>query len=148
MATKHTAKTVPTAIAPETLISSVENPKRRRDAEYLLALFRELTGMEPRVWGSSMIGFGQYHYRYDSGHEGDTFLVGFAPRKAESVVYLMGYISDQPDYAALLERLGPHRMGKSCLYIRDVEKIDADVLGELVRRSVADLKTRYPDHAI
>lgn len=148
MAAKQTAKTVPTELDPAQLVASVENPKRRQDAERLLGLMRETAGTEPRVWGSSIIGFGQFHYRYDSGHEGDTFLVGFAPRKAENVVYLMGYVSDQPDYAALLERLGPHRMGKSCLYIRDLEKVDTDVLSELVRRSLADLKARYKDHSM
>lgn len=93
------------------------------------------------MWGPSIIGFGQFHYRYDSGHEGDSFLAGFSPRKAETVVYLMGQIPDQTE---LLGGLGPHRMGKGCLYIRNLDKIDFTVLTELVNKSVAALKAKYP----
>lgn len=141
---RYDAKTKPTPVSPADHIASIDDDVRRRDAETLLALMAELTGEAPRMWGPSMIGFGAYHYRYDSGHEGDSFLAGFAARKSEMVVYLMGYISEQPDYKALLDRLGPHRMGKSCLYLRNLDKIDMQVLAELIRRSVAALREKYP----
>lgn len=131
-------------MSPVSYIAGIENAIRRRDADTMMALLSELTGEPARMWGPSMIGFGRYHYRYDSGHEGESFLAGFAPRKSETVVYLMGVISNQADYDELLSRLGPHRMGKSCLYLRDLDKIDLEILKELVTRSVAALKARYP----
>ena len=137
-------KTKPTAVSPDAYVAALDNAVRKRDAERLLSVLRDLTGAEPRMWGSSMIGFGSYHYRYDSGHEGDSFVVGFAPRKAETVVYLMGAISGRDDYEEILSRLGPHRMGKSCLYIRTLDKIDMDVLTELAKRSIAAITAKYP----
>ena len=97
----------------------------------------DVTGEEPVMWGSSIVGFGEYHYRYESGREGDFFLAGFSPRKANLVLYIM---SGFPRHAELMERLGKHRTGKSCLYINKLEDVDLDVLRELVRRSVEHVR--------
>jgi hypothetical protein len=86
------------------------------------------------MWGASIVGFGRYHYRYDSGHEGTAALVGFSPRKANLVVYLVGGYQDR--YPQLLEQLGPHKLGKGCLYLKRLDDVDLDVLRELVDRSV------------
>ena len=119
-------------------------PARQADAEALIAMMSAATGRPPVLWGT-MVGFGQYHYRYPSGTEGDTFLVGFSPRKAEFSIYLMGiYFPDTQAVAeALLARLGKHRMGKACLYVKRLSDIDRDVLAQLVTLSVARLKQEY-----
>lgn len=93
------------------------------------------------MWGPTMIGFGSYHYIYESGREGDMFLAGFAPRKTELVIYLVGKIQDQ---AELLDKLGKHKMGKACLYVKRLEQIDMDVLEELIVKSIAAIKAQYP----
>ena len=121
-------------------LDSVENPRRRDDALRVLTLMREITGEVPRMWGSSIVGFGSYHYTYASGREGDWPVVGFAPRKQNLVLYIMPGFAG---YEALLARLGKHRIGKSCLYVNKLDDIDAGVLEELVRESVADMKRRY-----
>ena len=121
-------------------LDSVENPRRRDDALRVLTLMREITGEVPRMWGSSIVGFGSYHYTYASGREGDWPVVGFAPRKQNLVLYIMPGFAG---YEALLARLGKHRTGKSCLYVKKLDDIDPDVLEELVRESVADMKRRY-----
>ncbi len=120
---------------------------RRADADQLVALMREVTGAPPILWGESIVGFGRYHYRYDSGREGDSALVGFSPRKSEFSIYLTGvYFPESSGPASqLLARLGRHRMGKACLYVRRLSDIDLDVLRELVRLSVAQLRLHYPE---
>lgn len=133
-------KTVPTAVDPNIYVATIENAVRRQDAETLLSFFERLTGHRPKMWGPTMIGFGEYHYVYDSGREGDMFLAGFAPRKTETVVYLMGSF---PEQAALLEKLGKHRMGKACLYIKKLADVDMQVLEELTIRSVRALEARH-----
>lgn len=127
------------------LLARVTDAEKRRDSDTLIAMLQEVTGEAPVAWGS-MIGFGHYHYVYDSGHEGDSFLVGFAPRKAEFSIFLMGtYSPDELEQrAALLARLGRHRMGKACLYIRRLSDIDLDVLRELAVLSVTALREAYP----
>lgn len=126
-------KTQPTDADVDEFMAGIENDRRRSDARTVLALMREATGEEPRMWGDAIVGFGQYHYRYDSGREGDWFLAGFSPRKSNLVVYLM---SGFPRHAELMSKLGKHRTGSSCLYINRLEDVDLDVLRELVRRSV------------
>lgn len=134
-------KTTVTDADPHAHVAGLADERRRRDAEALIAMMGRLTGEPPRMWGSSIVGFGSYHYRYDSGREGEAPLAGFAPRKAETVVYLVGEV---PEQAALLARLGRHRMGKACLYIRSLEDVDPAVLEELVARSIAAIRARYP----
>lgn len=122
------------------------DPARRPEADRLVALMSAATGEPPVMWGESIVGFGSYHYRYDTGREGDSCLVGFSPRKTEFSIYLMGlYFPDSgPRAAELLARLGRHRMGKACLYVRKLAEIDETALRELVEFSVAQLRSHYP----
>lgn len=134
-------KTRPSEISAKDYIASLENPQRRADAERLLTLMGEWVGVPAKMWGPSIIGFGRYHYTYESGREGDAPLAGFAARKNETVIYLVGRIEKQ---AERLARLGPHKMGKACLYVKRLEQIDEAVLHELVMDSIAHLKKTYP----
>jgi hypothetical protein len=127
-------KTLPTGEDAEAFIAAVPDATRRDDARTLCALLTEWTGEPPVMWGPSIVGFGRYHYRYESGHEGTAALVGFSPRKTNLVVYLVGGVEDR--YPKLLERLGTHKTGKGCLYVKRLEDIDREVLRELVERTV------------
>jgi hypothetical protein len=118
----------------EEFLAAVPDERRRADAHTLIALMREVTGEEPVMWGPSIIGFGTYHYRYASGHEGDSALAGFSPRKQHLVVYLVGEFEGR--HAATLARLGPHKTGKGCLYLKSLDGIDMAALRELVDRSM------------
>jgi len=140
-------KTKPTGEDVATFLAAIEEP-RRADAASLVDLMSRQTGRPPVLWGS-MLGFGQYHYRYPTGTEGDTFLVGFAPRKAEFSIYLMGiYFPDTaPKADALLARLSKHRIGKACLYVKRLSDIDPGVLSELIDLSVTRLKQEYGEIA-
>ncbi|MEO0487534.1 MAG: DUF1801 domain-containing protein [Pseudomonadota bacterium] len=134
-------KTVPTDIAPADFIAAVEHKTRRADAETLDAMFRRITGWAPQMWGPSIIGYGSYHYVYDTGREGDMCATGFSPRKANLSLYIMpGY----QDYGDLLGKLGKHKTGAACLYINKLADVDMDVLEELVRTGLKDLEGKYP----
>ncbi len=133
-------KTQPTVLDPAEFIASVENPVRRSDAEVLLDWFRKVTGFPPVMWGGSIIGYGRYHYVYDSGRSGDSLMTGFSPRKASLSIYIMpGY----QDLDSFLQRLGKHKTGKSCLYINRLADIDMEVLEEIVRYGVRYLQNNY-----
>lgn len=125
-------KTVPQPQDVHAFLATVPDAARRADADRLVSLMSRVTGTAPQMWGPSIVGFGTHHYRYETGREGDTVAVGFAPRKAASTLYLTGYLDD---YAELLEALGPHTTGKGCLYIKRLDAVDEDVLGRIVRRS-------------
>ncbi len=134
-------KTKPTEIAPADFIATVEHPTRRSDAEALLALMSKVTGWEPKMWGPAIIGFGEYHYKYESGREGDFMRTGFSPRKQNMVVYIMpGYT----DFDPILDRLGKHKKGKSCLYINKLADVDLEVLEELIQAGLDDMAKKYP----
>lgn len=122
--------------AAEALVETVTDSRMRTDASDLLKLMTEVTGEEPRVWGSNTIGFGQYHYRYKTGQEGDFFKVGFSPRKDRLTLYIM---SGLPGFEDILERLGPHRTGKSTVHLKRLEDADREVLVELIKECVAHL---------
>ena len=124
----------PTGTDVEAFLGAVPNEQRRADARQLSALLSEITDEPPRLWASGIVGFGTYHYRYDSGREGDAPVAGFAPRSAHLVIYLDGRFTDKQE--RLLERLGPHKTGKSCLYVKRLADIDLDVLRTLVTRSM------------
>ena len=134
-------KTVQTDGDVDAFLATVENPRRRADAGRVLDLMREVTGEPPKMWGSSIVGFGSYRYRYASGRDGSSLVVGFAPRKQNLVLYIMPGFSS---HAALLSRLGKFRTGKSCLYVNRLDDVDLRVLEELVRESVAEMRRRYP----
>jgi hypothetical protein len=117
----------------EAFLNSVPDEKKRQDSFAILKLMKEVTGAEPEMWGSSIIGFGSYHYKYASGREGDWMLVGFSPRAQNLTLYIMSGFNECD---GLLEKLGKHSTGKSCLYIKRMEDVDKAVLKELVRKSV------------
>lgn len=140
------AKTKPTGVDVDDFIAQLDDPAKRADSQRLIALMQKITGAPARMWGPSIIGFGSYHYTYASGHEGDSCLAGFSPRKAEFSIYLNGgYFPEMVEKRqALLAKLGKHHMGKGCLYVKKLENIDLKVLEQLVKLSYASLKKRYP----
>lgn len=133
-------KTQPTAADVTDFLNSVEHAGRRKDAFVLLEMMSRVTGEPATMWGPSIVGFGRYHYVYESGREGDSVLTGFAPRKANMVVYVMPGFEK---YGALLEKLGKHKTGSSCLYLGRLSNIDMKILEELVERSVAHMREKY-----
>lgn len=139
-------KTQKNAGSVEGFLNSVDHDIKRADCFQILEMMKEITGEEPKMWGESMIGFGEYHYRYASGHEGDAALVGFSPRKQNITLYLMGCYVNPEDktYDELFSRLGKHKTGKSCLYINKLSDVNLDVLRDLIRRSYLDMKNLYP----
>jgi hypothetical protein len=138
------AKTTSAPLDATAWLAGVEET-RRDEAQRLLTLFSSVTGWEPRLWGPSILGFGRYDYRYDSGHSGQSLATGFSPRKAEISVYILpGYA----DFGPILSRLGPHRVGKSCLYIKRLDRIDETVLAELIRAGLDDLARRWTIHPV
>lgn len=130
-------KTRPTDASVDAFLAGVENDRRREDGYAVLKLMNEVTGEEPVLWGDSIIGYGQYHYKYDSGREGDSLMVGFSPRKQNLALYIMPGFGA---YEELLGKLGKHKLGKSCLYINKLADVDLDVLRELVDRSYRHMK--------
>ena len=140
----YEAKTKPTEVSVPDFIAAVENPHRRADAETLLALFEEISGEPARMWGPSIIGFGRYHYRYASGHEGDAPRLGFSPRKAQTVVYAMSGFAGQD---AVIARMGKVKTSVACLYINRLGQIDMDALRDLATGSLAHMRELYPDQA-
>lgn len=138
------AKTVPTKASVKAFVDAIPDPARRKDARALVKLMRDITGHRPVMWGSSIVGFGKYHYRYASGREGDWPLTGFSPRKRDITVYLM---DGTRHYAARLRKLGgpKHSTGVSCLYLKGLEGVDLEVLAAVIRDSVARTRTLHPD---
>ncbi|MES2753333.1 MAG: DUF1801 domain-containing protein [Pseudomonadota bacterium] len=134
-------KTKPAALSVADFLDTVEHPVRRADGETLCALMERISGEPPRMWGPSIIGFGSYDYTYDSGHSGTMCRLGFSPRKAELVLYVL---TGEAEQTAQLARLGKHRTGKSCLYIKTLADVDMAVLAEIVRGSLAHMDARYP----
>ncbi len=135
------SKTKPTPIAPRDFLNAVEPVVRRADGLVLHDLMERLSGEPATMWGPSIVGFGSYHYKYDSGREGDMCRIGFSPRKAELVLYL---IDGFEGHAELLARLGKHRTGVSCLYIKKLADVDMAVLEELIAASLAYMDAKYP----
>ena len=134
-------KTQPTPVSVADFIAAVPDPLRRADAETLVALLGERSGEPATMWGPSIIGFGRYRYTYDSGRSGEMCRIGFSPRKAETVLYLTDGF---PRHAELMARLGKHRTGKSCLYIKRLSDIDMGVLTQLVDDSLNWMDATYP----
>lgn len=133
-------KTKPTNASVKAFIDSVEDENKRRDCRTLLALMKEITGKRPTMWGTSIVGFGSYHYKYATGREGDWFITGFSPRKQDLTIYLMPEIaSDDP----LLSKLGKHKLGKCCLYVKRLDDVDLAALRQLVSNSIARMRKHY-----
>jgi len=143
-------KTKPTDVSPADFIASVDHAGKRADAEVLDALFRKVTGQQPEMWGPTIIGYGSYHYVYDSGHSGDMCRVGFSPRKARHSLYLLNCGKDGSDarHEEFLARLGKHKRGAGCLYINKLADIDLGVLEEMIANSWRNSQERYPQDAV
>ncbi|MEM7321169.1 MAG: DUF1801 domain-containing protein [Pseudomonadota bacterium] len=136
-----TNKTVMTDADVSQFIARVEPASKAADARVLDKLFQAATGFRPAMWGPSIIGYGQYHYRYASGREADFLATGFSPRKAALSIYIMpGYT----DFGPILDRLGKHKTGRSCLYVNKLADVDLDVLAELIRAGLTDLEKHWP----
>jgi hypothetical protein len=137
----YEARTKPTEVSVADFIAAVENPQRRADAETLCALFEDVSGEPPKMWGPSIIGFGAYHYRYASGHEGDAPRLGFSPRKAQTVVYVMSGFAGQDE---MIARLGKVKTSVACLYVNRLNQIDLGVLREMAVASLKQMRELYP----
>ena len=134
-------KTKPTGASVDAYLASRASPEQLKDCKAIMAMCKRVTKQEPRMWGPSIVGYGSYTYRYESGHSGDACLAGFAVRGRELVVYI---IADIPEQVELLAKLGRHRMGKVCLYFKRLADVDVKVLEALIAGSVAEVKRRYP----
>ena len=133
-------KTVEIKRSVSDFLSSIADTIKRRDCRDIMTMMRAATGKRAKMWGTSLIGFGRYDYLYESGRSGSAFLVGLSPRAQTLTVYIMpGFVP----YKALLKKLGPHKLGKSCLYIKRLADVNNDVLNTLIERSVADMKKKY-----
>lgn len=138
---KPAPKTVPTKVSATDFLAAVPDERRRKDAQALLKIMKEVTKWKPVMWGPSIVGFGKYHYKYESCHEGDCCLVGFSPRKSDLTIYVLSGFTGQ---AALLKKLGKHKTGKVCLYIKKLEDVDIDVLKQMIAASVSHVSKMYP----
>ena len=133
-------KTQPTKASVATFLAGIDDPEKRRAAKRIGAMMRRATGKRAKLWGSSIVGYGRYQYRYDSGRSGEFMLTGYSPRKQVMTVYIMPGFDG---YTALLKRLGKHKVSKSCLYIRRLSDVDEDVLEQLIAKSVEDMRARH-----
>ena len=142
---KAEIKTKATEVSVADFIATIPEARRSEEARVIDAMHRRVTGLDPKMWGPSIIGYGSYDYLYDSGHSGTMCRAGFSPRKAAMTLYLMGhYLDRQPEADALLEKLGKYKNGKSCLYINKLTDVDLDVLEKLVVLSWDVMNERYP----
>jgi hypothetical protein len=131
-------KTAPTPVDPRDFIGRVDDERKRKDSEELITLMQKVTGEPAKMWGPSIVGFGTFKYKYESGREGEICLTGFSPRKPSLVLYLGEVLED----AELMARLGKHKTGKGCLYIKKLDDVDRKVLKELVTKAVATTRKR------
>ncbi len=133
-------KTRETGASVTRFLDAVEPDWKQEDARTVCALMERLSGHPPKMWGTSIVGFGQYHYKYASGREGGFLLTGFSPRKTALTLYIMDGYQDRSE---ILSRLGKHKLGKSCLYVKRLSDIDVDVLEELICDSLAYMRATY-----
>ena len=140
---KAQLKTRPTGTSVAVFLQSIEDRQKRKDAKTVRSIMKKITGARPRLWGTSIVGFGTYHYKYASGREGDWMMTGFSPRKQALTIYIMNGFNR---YGSLMKKLGRYKTGKSCLYIKHLSDIDLDVLTRLIERSWKDMQTTYSNH--
>ena len=133
-------KTVANTASVKEFLDAVEDPQKKEDSYTLLELMSQITGEPPVMWGPSIVGFGQYHYKYESGREGDMLLTGFSPRKQNLTLYIMAGFERYED---LMKKLGKHSTGKSCLYIKKLSDVDMEVLTEIISTSFEHYNTKY-----
>ena len=144
--TKAKNKTVPYGLLVSDFMANIEDDNRREDCQKILDMMQSVSGHEPKIWGASLksgiVGFGVYHYKYESGREGDSLRTGFSSRAQNISIYIMpGY----QDFEAELSRLGKHKMGKACLYIKRLSDVNEDVLKEIVEKGLKIMAERYPE---
>lgn len=133
-------KTIPTNTPVDGFISSIDDSKRQADTQQVYQWICEITGISAKMWGKTIIGFGKYHYKYDSGREGDHFKIGLSPRKANLTIYIVPGFNH---YTDLLAKLGKHKTTVSCLYIKKLEDVNVDVLKEIMRKSYEFMSEKY-----
>ena len=138
---KYELKTKATETGVAAFIDAVADEKQRADAHKIVEMMERLSGHPPKMWGPSIVGFGSYHYKYASGHEGDMARIGFSPRKANIVLYITDGFAN---YAELMTKLGKHKLGKSCLYIKRLSDVDEVVLEQLCAESLKWMDEKYP----
>jgi len=136
---KSKQKTTETTQSVSSFVKTIEDKQRQKDCFEIIEIIQKQSGFEPKMWGSSIIGFGSYHYKYESGHEGDAPLVGFSPRKSEFALYIANFDGKED----LLKKFGKHKTAKACVYIKKLEDIDVAVLKKLVTGSVKHYQTKY-----
>jgi hypothetical protein len=129
-------KTQPNSKSVQEFLDGIGDPVKQNDSRTLVRMMKKVTGSDPVMWGDSIVGFGDYHYKYASGREGDWFQVGFSPRKQSLTIYVMGYLEQ---YGTILENLGKYKHGKGCLYINRLEDVDMEVLRNLIETSIHQL---------
>lgn len=134
-------KTTQTSKSVTAFINSVTDETKRKDSYLIIDIMQKQTGCEPKMWGPSIVGFGKYHYKYDSGHEGDMPLAAFSPRSAAIVIYLSATFKNRVE---LFQKLGKHKTGKVCLYIKKIEDIDVAVLKKMISNSIKHTQSLYP----
>ncbi len=133
-------KTKPNKRSVKEFIDGITVEQKRKDCRVVMRIMKDVTGKRPKMWGDGIVGFGSYHYKYDSGREGDYFVTGFSPRKQALTLYIMAGFSRYDD---LMSRLGKYKTGKSCLYIKRLDDVDLDVLRDLIEQSVAYVSRRW-----
>jgi hypothetical protein len=137
-------KTKPTEVSVDDFLDAVPDPQRREDGKKVRAMLARVSGFPARMWGPSIVGFGSYRYKYESGREGTMCRLGFSPRAKELVLYI---VEGFPRHQHLMDRLGKYRTGKSCLYVKRLSDVDEEVLEELARESLGHMRQRYPEGA-
>lgn len=135
-------KTTETNISVTDFINAVKDETKRKDSFNLVALIKKQTGLEPKMWGPSIVGFGSYHYKYESGHEGDSPLIGFSPRAAAITLYLSGHFEKREE---LLEKLGKHKTDKACIYVKKFEDINIETLQKMITNHIKHIQKLYPE---
>jgi hypothetical protein len=138
---KYEAKTKQESTSVASFLNALEDEQVKADCKTLVKLMKEVSGFEPAMWGSSIVGFGKYHYKYESGHEGDSCLTGFSPRKGNISIYTNMYLEDD---SPLMKKLGKFKNGKSCIYIKKMADIDQGILAKIIDKGIKGLKLKYP----
>ncbi|MGB4771911.1 MAG: DUF1801 domain-containing protein [Chitinophagaceae bacterium] len=139
---KYEAKTKQESTSVADFLNAIEDAQVKADCKALVKLMKEVSGFEPAMWGGSIVGFGKYHYKYESGHEGDSCLTGFSPRKGNISIYTNMYLQDD---SPLMKKLGKFKNGKSCIYIKKMEDIDQSILAKIIDKGIKGLQLKYPD---
>jgi hypothetical protein len=139
---KYEAKTKQESTSVASFLNALEDEQVKADCKALVNLMKEVSGYEPAMWGGSIVGFGKYHYKYDSGHEGDSCLTGFSPRKGNISIYTNMHLEDD---SPLMKKLGKFKNGKSCIYIKKLADVDQDILAKLILKGIKGLRLKYPD---